>query len=193
VVTVYALGDMMIYNRHKRREYFAEQAALHDAVVYEAHKAVRHGSASQEQIALVEQDEIRRRADEEKNASKGPGIMTRVKGLLYSGLDKDGVQGYEIKKEEGEVGFEGAAAEDEGAAGSAILKAVGERDAGFRERSDAGRTGDIRNAVERAIEKEREAQSRGGPLDRLGTSATTGVDEETSKQDGGWFAFMSKR
>jgi hypothetical protein len=33
VVTVYALGDMMIYNRRKRREYFAEQAAVHGAAL----------------------------------------------------------------------------------------------------------------------------------------------------------------
>ncbi|KFY27811.1 hypothetical protein V493_03289, partial [Pseudogymnoascus sp. VKM F-4281 (FW-2241)] len=53
-VTVYALGDMMIYNRRRKREYFASQKALTESAIQEASVALRGGTATAEQLQLLE-------------------------------------------------------------------------------------------------------------------------------------------
>ena len=45
----------MIYNRRKKREYFAGQKALAEAALQDAEVALRDGRATGDQIALLEQ------------------------------------------------------------------------------------------------------------------------------------------
>lgn len=184
MVTVYALGDMMIHNRRKRREYFAEQQAVHAAQVYEAQQAIRRGTASEEQQSLVQREEQIRQAEAAKNAPKGPGVFARSKEWLFSGLKKE-EEGGAFSTSEEKVGYDGTVAEDEivRSGESKIMKAVEERKT------------EVAEAAERATKNEVEIQRRGGPLDQYATGvATTGASTvDTPKQGGGWTSFMSKR
>ncbi|ELR03280.1 hypothetical protein VC83_07286 [Pseudogymnoascus destructans] len=172
-VTVYALGDMMIYNRRRRREYFAEQKAINEAATQDAAVALRSGTATAEQLKLLEQQrgqaavaaEMRQKAQEMREAranaaaapvaaekGEGKGIMASATGWLFKGLKTE---------DRPEVGYGNA---------------VGER--------GVARAVEARRAEVAATEREREAN--GGPLDRLGT-------EEEEEGKGGWTSFMTRK
>jgi hypothetical protein len=191
---------MMIHNRRKRREYFAQQEALHTAAVYEAQSALRHGAATAEQLALLENEEMTRRMKEkseaDKERAKVEGVLAKTKKWLFEGLkrEEEGARvgvGEQVRGGESEermrlVAAGMGAAPGEGSEGvggmgreSAILRAV------------EGRKAEVVENAERAAERERS----GGMLDRLGTGlATSGESSgETPKQGGGWMAFMSRR
>jgi hypothetical protein len=182
---VYASGDMMIHNRRKRREYFAEQQALHTAQVYEAQQAARRGMASEEQQALLQKEEQILKMEEAKQAAKNaPGVFGRTKEWLISGLKKE-EDGGAFSTSEEKVGYDGTVAEDEviRSGESKILKAVQENNR------------DAKEAAERSLKTEVEVQRRGGPLDQLPTPAVTAEASsgDAPKQGGGWTSFMSRR
>src|SRR5271156_1379683 len=96
---------MMIHNRRKRREYFAQQKALHDAAVYEAQTALRHGTANAEQLALIENEGMTKRVAEAREAEKlqaaKDGVFARTKSWLFEGLKReDGAVGTDVREEE---------------------------------------------------------------------------------------------
>jgi hypothetical protein len=172
-VTVYALGDMMIYNRRRRREYFSEQKALTEAATQDAAVALRSGTATAEQLKLLEQQrgqaavaaDMRQKAAEMREAranaaaapvavekEEGKGIVGSATAWLFKGLKTE---------DRPEVGYENV---------------VDER----------GVQGGVVRAVEaRRAEEKREAN--GGPLDRLGT------EEEKEEGKGGWTSFMTRK
>jgi hypothetical protein len=114
VVTVYALGDMMIYNRRKRAEFFAEQRALHESKLHDAREAVRGQRATEEQLQLLAQEREAERAAEEKKQQKGS--WARSKEWLFSGLKtEDDAGSAQVAKVESVPGE--------------IMKAVGEKKA----------------------------------------------------------------
>ncbi|KAI9881278.1 MAG: hypothetical protein M1830_005564 [Pleopsidium flavum] len=91
-VAIFALGDMIIYNRRKRRDYFAEQSALHKTRLAEAKVAAARGAADEDQMLLINRE---RAADEAERArSAKNGVFKRTKEWLFSGL----------KNEEGGIG-----------------------------------------------------------------------------------------
>lgn len=53
-VTIYATADMMMYNRKRRHEFFALQQRLKDDSLEAARLAYMTGTASEEQIAMVD-------------------------------------------------------------------------------------------------------------------------------------------
>jgi hypothetical protein len=194
VVTVYALGDMMIYNRRKRREYYLEQAARHSAAVYEAQTALRHGTASEEQVMLIQNEEARRMAEaqreREKEMAKKEGVWAGVKGWLFEGLKRD--EDPVVREGKGGEG-DGDSAAATGAGlydlipESAIMRAVEEKKAEAVDR------------MGREAERETKGERNGGMLDRLGTGLVTSnasasdSQEAPPKQGGGWTSFMSRR
>jgi len=196
---------MMIHNRRKRREYFTQQKALHDAAVYEAQTALRHGTANAEQLALIENEEMTRRVVEARESEKlhgaNDGVFARTKSWLFEGLKReDGAVGTDAREEEEEgvarrtehedrmrmmaAGMGTAPGEEsEGMSGmgreSAVLRAVEEQNVG------------VRGKMEGAMKREGERERNGGMLDQLGTGGGSGG--ETPKQGGGWMGFMSRR
>jgi hypothetical protein len=194
---------MMIHNRRKRREYFAQQKALHDAAVYEAQTALRHGLANAEQLALIENEEMTKRVVEAREAEKSQaakdGVFARTKSWLFEGLKReDGAVGTDVREEEGvarrteheermrmmAAGMGTAPGEEsEEMSGmgreSAVLRAVEEQNVGVREK------------MEGAMKREGELERNGGMLDQLGTGGGSGG--LTPKQGGGWMGFMSRR
>ncbi|KFZ06581.1 hypothetical protein V501_07277 [Pseudogymnoascus sp. VKM F-4519 (FW-2642)] len=173
-VTVYALGDMMIYNRRRRREYFAEQKALTEAATQDAAVALRSGTATAEQLKLLEQQrgqaavaaEMRQKAAEMREAraaalvlaekEEGKGIMASATGWLFKGLKTE---------DRPEVGYENLV--DERGVQGGVTRAV-----------------EARRAEVAATERE----ANGGPLDRLGTE-----EESEEGKKGGWTSFMTRK
>ena len=163
----------MIYNRRRRREYFSEQKALTEAATQDAAVALRSGTATAEQLKLLEQQrgqaavaaDMRQKAAEMRearaNAAAAPVVAEKVEGKgvlgsatawLFKGLKTE---------DRPEVGYENV---------------VDER----------GVQGGVARAVEaRRAEEKREAN--GGPLDRLGT------EEEKEEGKGGWTSFMTRK
>jgi hypothetical protein len=175
---------MMIYNRRKRREYFAEQAALHSARVYEAEQALRRGTITDEQRALLDDESSKRKADQAKAAPKPPGVLARSKNWLFSGLNKEddvtvaaAAQGqgsglvYEGTVDEDDVTVEGE---------SPILKAVEKMEREVKERSHPADAG-------------ARSEPQGGMLDRLGpSSSSSSSSPEPPKKSSGWTSFMAR-
>jgi hypothetical protein len=155
---VYALGDMMLYNRRKRHQYYEEQKALQAAAMENAQIAIQNGDAS------VEQPQDANPPKEQAAASDGPGIFQRSKDWLFAGL----------KKEEEVVTNE----EDDylGVRESDVLKAIEEKKMELAQKGMG------------VLEKEKQNQRTGGPLDRMGTEA-----DNEDKKPGSWTSFMSRK
>lgn len=181
MVCVYALSDMMIYNRKKRAQFFSEQQAQHMNALHSAQMAQQHGTATEEQVALIETERAQAQAyaDAEKAKAARKGIFGRSKDWLFSGLKQDeevlAEGGKKVEEVVKDVG--GEAKEVVGANGSRILKAVEEKKEGVREK------------IEGAWEREKNAERTGGPFDRIGTGAA----EEPAPKSGGWTSFMTGR
>jgi hypothetical protein len=178
---VYALGDMMIYNRKKRREYFAEQQAAEKATLHDARIAVERGTASEEQFTLVERE--RSIAQEISTTSKAAAAK-KTGGIwqwLTSDLKKE-EEGEDVGTDERRLGYESTSEDDDvlGARDSDIVRAIGEK------RSEMQLT------AKKAFEKEKELHIKGGPLDRIGSDFATPATEN-AKQSGGWTSFMSRK
>lgn len=163
----------MIYNRRRKREYFAEQKALTESLVQDASVALRSGTATAEQLKLLEQQrgqaavaaEMRAKVEELREARASAaapakeveevkkGIVAQATGWLFKGLKSE---------DRPEVGYGNVAEERE------------ER-------------GGVVRAVEARRAEEQERQGGGGPLDRLGR------EEEKEEGKGGWTSFMTRK
>ncbi|TVY34295.1 hypothetical protein LSUB1_G005874 [Lachnellula subtilissima] len=107
VVTVYALGDMMIYNRKKRAEFFAEEKAQHASAIENARRKIQTGSANEEDIRF-----------------------------LFSGLKRE-EGGDEVGTGENRLGYEGLSEEDDvmGERESDIVRAIEEKKMGIADKA----------------------------------------------------------
>lgn len=189
-VTIYALGDMIIYNRRKRREYYAEQKALHSSALFEAQKAIQAGHATEAQHAIVE-EEFKYMQEVKAQANK-PGVWARGKEWLFSGMKKEntGEISDELVKQAVEDSTETINIPEPISSyngTSEMLKAVDNK------------KDDIQSRAKSAFDKERELQKIGGPLDRLGTAPEGPYAEGgqyadgKSKGSGGWTSFMTRK
>jgi hypothetical protein len=154
-VTCYALGDMIMFNRRKRAEFFSEQKAMHEAAVHNAREAIGRGNATEAQldfIKKVDEEDAKLKVLKLQRMEK-KGIFASSKDWLLSGLKKDE---HEIEPTgvEATPGSENAS----GAGKGGVLQAI-------EERKDL-----IRDEANKAFENEKQQQRRGGMLDQLGTS-----------------------
>jgi hypothetical protein len=182
-VTVYALGDMMIYNRRKRREFFAEQKAKHQAAMHEARVAINHGIATESQaefIAREEAEDARVASLKEEKAQKG--IFKTAKQWLFFGL-KSQEEGSDVGSSGSRLGYEALSEEDDGLGEreSDIVRAIEDKKIAIQEKAKG------------AFADEKERQRTGGPLDRLGTSVDNTGSREEPPKSGGWTSFMTRR
>ncbi|CAG8956009.1 hypothetical protein HYFRA_00008865 [Hymenoscyphus fraxineus] len=182
-VTVYALGDMMIHNRRKRREFIAEQQALHTSALRTAQLAIDHGTASEEQIKFMDRERQYHadlEAEKAARAARG-GIFKRSKDWMLSGLKKE-EQGDDVGTSEQTWGYDGQSKEDDSL--------------GLRESDPVRAMEDTQSALtdkaKQAFADEKERQRSGGPLDRIGTK-TADEDSDQQPKSGGWTSFMVRR
>ncbi len=179
-VTIYALGDMMVYNRKKRTQFFEERKALHANAIHTAKEAIEAGTATEEQVKFINREdehEARLEALARAKAEK-KGLFTRGKEWLFSGL-KNEEEGEDVGTSERRLGYEALSEEDDtlGERESDIIRAIEDKKLA------------IANKAKQAFADEKDRQRTGGPLDRLGAKS---VDEEQPKS-GGWTSFMGRR
>ena len=143
----------MIYNRRKRREFYAAQKALYAQHITDARRAVQMGTATEQQVGLVAHDDQLKEEEGKKVVKKG--VLGAGKEWLFGGL----------KGEEGEEGMEGMTRvekEEDGGDGP-VMRAVRER--------EEERLGDTAGGEGTVESVNLSGQNRGGMLDRLGESA----------------------
>ena len=88
VVTTYSLGDMILYNRRKKREWYAEQHTKWQEALVLAREAEVQGTANNDQILLLNRERAAEAADEEKR--NRPSIWKTIKSLFsFEGLNKE--------------------------------------------------------------------------------------------------------
>jgi hypothetical protein len=176
--TVYALGDMMIYNRRKRAEFYQEQKALKENAIRSARLAIVAGEASEEQIQFIRREEEHDAQLEAVKAKKG--IFKKGKEWLFSGLKKE-EEGEDVGSSERRLGYEALSEEDDslGARESDIVRAIEDKKMAIAAKAKL------------AFAEEKERQRTGGPLDRLGTEAEGNTVEPP--KSGGWTSWMTRR
>jgi hypothetical protein len=191
VVTAYALTDMILYNRKKKRQYFEEQRALEEAALHNAQVAQRNGTASQEQLELLRSKGMNKQVTDdtsdvqkiaaavgiakESGGQKSEGLFASAKNWLFGSL-KNEEEGDDFADRR--LGYEGTSEDDDvyGTSESDILKAL------------EAKKQEVEMKAKRALERERRAEKEGGPLDRLGTE-----NEGQAGVKGGWTSFMNTR
>jgi Cytochrome oxidase c assembly len=177
--TFYALGDMMLYNRRKRAEFYQEQKALKENAIQSARLAIASGEASEEQIKFIQrEDEHDTQLTAAAKAKAGKkGIFKTGKEWLFSGL-KNEEEGEDVGTSERRLWYEALSEEDDslGERESDIVRAIEEKKMA------------IAAKAKQAFADEKERQRSGGPLDRLGIES----DGEAPKS-GGLSSWISRR
>ncbi len=192
---MYATGDMIMFNRRKRAEFYKQQQALIASAVYTAREAIAKGVATPEQIEFVKREEEHDAYLEAKKSQKG--VFKRSKEWLFSGLKKE-EEGEDLGSSERRLGYEGLSEDDDvlGERESDIVRAIEEKKMGGGKK--------IKETVRQAFADERERQRSGGSLDKLGevrgaepqvplvekTASTSGTQPKGS---GGWFSWITGR
>lgn len=180
-VTVYALGDMIVFNRKKRAQFYEEQKAIHQNAIYKAQQSLAAGTASESDLEFLqretEHDSYLAEKAKEKAARKG--IFRRGKEWLFSGLSNE----------------EDHTAVENTVAASGLVKDEihrGQEKAGDVLRALEDKKSQFSDKAKQAFADEKERQRSGGPLDRLAAGSAEGVEPIQSKS-GGWTSFMTKR
>lgn len=187
-ITVYALGDMMIYNRKKRAQFYEEQKARHASAIHTAKYAIANGIATPEQIAFIRREEDH---DAElaafAKAKKESGVFRKTKNWLFSGL-KNEEEGEDAGSSERRLGYEGMSEEDDsmGERESDIVRALEDKKMAITEKA------------KQAFAAEKERERTGGPLDRIGTNSAQPQDrwadeDDDEKPKGGWTSFFIRK
>lgn len=197
LVTVYATADMMMHNRQRRNEFVALQKQLHEDSLEAARLAYMTGTATEEQITLVEDATARARetgvalpsilsvpqraapaggresvAGSDGGAAGAEGQKTGgITGWLFSGMKKE-----EVRDDDADLSL----ADDRWRTTSANTAATATSPTTTDDVAGA-----LRDKAKAAFEQERQNQQDGGPLDQIGQKPTTpGPDGEGKKK--GW-------
>ena len=70
-VAAFSLGDMIVYNRRKRKEFFAEQNKLLQERLVDAREAAAKGTADEDQMLLINRERAAEEAEQARKAKKG--------------------------------------------------------------------------------------------------------------------------
>ena len=182
VVTVFSLTDMILYNRRKRRTFFAEQNALLQAKLIEAKEIqARNGELDDDQRLLLNRERIALEAEREKRERRG--LWDTFKGTFSN-------QGLKVEE------------------GGEIRIGTGESDRSVEE-PDASRTPVIseehlmqHTSVLKSVEETRRVGERelertgvhGGPLDQLADNASASATKAAERAETrSWFGWLSGR
>ncbi|KAI1496283.1 hypothetical protein F5X99DRAFT_76087 [Biscogniauxia marginata] len=198
-VTVYASADMMIYNRRRRGEFFAMQKQLKEDSLESARLAYMAGTATEDQIALVEEATAKARQD----GLQLPPLLSAPRPAAPAGGRDATADQTERTVWSGEAIVESniSAADDveqpkkKGLIAwlvSGLKKEELREDLDFdnEEASASGRASQsgitktidesqqvFKEKAKAAFDQERENQRRGGPLDQVGLENKSGSNE----------------
>lgn len=180
LATVYTTYDMFTYNRQRRAEFFERQRELDANSLEAARLAYMRGDATEEQIELVEEANERDAAAGQKPRGffdSMPAVLSEPKTIRVEGAEEEARQEAALAAP-GSSGHVKEHPEDKSGSwgswfGSSSAKS-----------SEAGGKGSVTDSAKAALEKEKENQRAGGPLDRVGLEADAKV--ETKKKSGWW-------
>ncbi|KAI1735657.1 hypothetical protein F4680DRAFT_452745 [Xylaria scruposa] len=174
LVTVYATADMMMYNRKRRNEFFALQKQLKEDSLEAARLAYMTGTATDEQVALVE--------DATAKAKEAGIALPSILSAPQSPAPAGGREGTTTTPEEGKKGggvtgwlFGGLKKEDDAQNADDRWRSTNTTTTSHENVGDA-----FRDKAKAAFETERDNQRRGGTLDQVG------LDAEGSGKKKGW-------
>lgn len=170
MVATAGITDMLLHNRRRRNEWLAEKQAQSARDLREAQNALAQGSATEDQMLLINRERAAFEADEAKR--NRPGMFKRATGWVFGGLEKE-------EKKGGTLGV--------GAAGPTTREPM------LGETADRG----VLQAVEEKVAEDRRSGERvdevlrplGGPLDRQAEAATRSA-ERTGRS---WTSWISGR
>ncbi|KAI1427805.1 hypothetical protein F5Y12DRAFT_735276 [Xylaria sp. FL1777] len=179
LVTVYASADMMMYNRKRRAEFFVLQKQLKEDSLEAARLAYMTGTATEEQIALVEDAT----AKAKEAGITLPSILSAPQTAAPAGGRDPVVENNvnvsddaETQKKGGITGWLfGGLKKEEARDNSDTQTLSDDRWRSPPATGDVG--GTLRDKAKTAFEQERDTQRKGGPLDQVGldaASSTTG-------------------
>ncbi|KAI1388044.1 uncharacterized protein F4822DRAFT_408457 [Hypoxylon trugodes] len=199
-VTVYATADMMIYNRKRRNEFFALQKQLRADSLEAARLAYMTGTASEDQIALVEEAEAKARQSgiSLPPLLSAPRPMVATEGTertVWPGeaLTESNLSGADEVEQPKKKGFTswlfGGLKKEETSEESLNFDREAAAAAGSTSYSNVTKTIDesqqvLKDKAKAAFEQERENQRKGGPLDQLGLDGKSNGGEDKKK---GWW------
>ena len=189
-VTLFALGDMIIYNRRKRNAFYAEQHLLLQQRLAEAREAAAKGIADEDQILLLNRERAAEDAETARKARKG--VLGYVKALFST----EGLKQEETDSGTKLLGEEGLRKMGEETGGQTPLTAgvVAPEETVGDVRSHQGEMvkGSIVEAVEqKRREGEKELEQRkveGGPLDQYAAQVAA-----AGKAKGGWTSWVTSK
>ena len=163
VVATAGVGDMLVHNRRRRKEWLAEQRAKTSRDVAEARDALERGEATEDQILYLNRERVVFEVEEARRNK--PGMFKRMKNMVVgeSATAKDTLSASETFQSSNDTLLGGS--ENKG-----VLEAVTERVEANR------RSGE---QVEEAI------RPFGGPLDRQAQRAANGLSD-TSRSWTSW-------
>ncbi|KAK4993624.1 hypothetical protein LTR50_000234 [Elasticomyces elasticus] len=172
-VAVFSLGDMMLHNRRRRKEWMIEQETKYEKNLAAAREAAAAGIADDDQTLLLNRERARDEALAAQKAKKG--IFTRAKESLFSGLSSEETPGGKL----------GARMTGQTSNAGEQVSAQAERvDRAFEQREGLG----IMKAVEEQRRQgeivEEAVHPRGGILDQEAQLATTAVAGATKSWTG---------
>ncbi|KAI1775985.1 hypothetical protein F4818DRAFT_415661 [Hypoxylon cercidicola] len=203
-VTLYATADMMVYNRKRRNEFFALRKQLRADSLEAARLAYMTGTASDEQVALVEDAEAKARQSGmslppllsvPKPAAEPPAVESAERsawpGEAMVESSMSAAEEVEQPKKKGlSAWLFGGLKEEE----------AREKTFNFEEEAAAATSGPppgsslskvvgesrqvLKDKAKSAFEQERENQRKGGPLDQIGSSENQSNGE--NKRRGWW-------
>ena len=175
IIAAAAIGDMVLYNRRKRREWMSQKLDEEARETAAAFQAFKEGTANEDQILLINRERQKVEAAEAKRNSKG--IIGRSIAFVTSPLSKEEKPVFGASTEDSEQGA---------GEGLGIVKAVEEVRS---QRQDEHR---IPSLTEDHPERS-QLGSRGGPLDQLGAEAAAAASETKQSWANRWTSWISGR
>ncbi|KZF22884.1 hypothetical protein L228DRAFT_261007 [Xylona heveae TC161] len=185
VVTVFALGDMIVYNRKKRKEFFAEKEAQHAVKLERARDAATKGTASDYQKLLLNRERAAAEAEQERLNNKG--YFAGAKDWLYSGLKKDDVA--ENSSEQGNERADGLSIAADAA--HKVSDEVQNLTATGKAASEKGVLQMVQEKAQSGNATGQDVAAKGGYLDRLGQAPSEKEPEEQKPRS--WTSWLGGR
>lgn len=171
-VATAGITDMMMHNRRRRNEWFAEKQAEAAKELGEARRAQAAGVASEDQMLLINRERAAEEAEEARRSK--PGVFKRATSWLSSGLSTEEQKGGRL----------GAAA----VATPAAVEMAHEQQQ--HDRSVLQASGEEVEAHSRQGEKVEETmRPLGGPLDQQAQQAA----QDVSKTSRDWIGWITGR
>ncbi|QDS75587.1 hypothetical protein FKW77_006221 [Venturia effusa] len=180
VVVAISLGDMIVYNRRKRNEWYVVQQELHKRDLLAARAAMSEGTANEDQILLLNQERLREEAEAEKLQKKG--MFAKAKESIFGTEKKEEKRGGTM----GITGITGITGRDTQKEDLGVVKAVQEKVAEGKEKV---KSLDVRPADQNAVQAHAPKTISGGPLDQIAEK----VAESASKTTKSWADWILRR